>query len=179
MLDRERLYEVNEILHIVERDNLSKRDAQQLYEGQVVASLVDTLSHLDPDNQMGNSHIRLMHPWERAPDVQLVGRDGKAQDVEVVTFTRYSENEGLMQFFKRTKLSPVYSYPAGTIIVCHVGIPLKEPARVGANISRALMERGRVRHEMFILCDNLPEDFVYSARIYPDYQEYWGRKNAG
>lgn len=179
MLDRERLYDVSEILQIGERNTLSKRDAQQLYEGQVVAALVNTLNTIDPSNAIGNSHIRLMPVWEQAPDVQLIGEDGKAQDVEVVTFNRYSENEGLMRFFARTKLSPVYAYPDGTIIVCHIGVPLKEPSKMGRNISYALHERARLRHEMFIYCDNLSEHTIYSARVCPGYVEYWDRKQIG
>jgi hypothetical protein len=177
MLNREKIYDTAEILQLSSSpDPLCSRDAQQLYEAQVVASFLNTIDTLDTRHP--HPHIlKLMPAWEKAPDIQIMDQDArgktkKAYDVEVVTFTPYSAEEGLVKFFHRTKLAPYVAYPDGTLIVCHVNLPVKDPHRMGVNIHEALSNHN-FPYSLYLYCNQTPDLLQYTAQIYSDFHESW------
>jgi hypothetical protein len=68
--------------------------------------------------------------------------------VEVVQYTQYSRGEDLVDFLERTKLSPIYQYEAGTMIVCAILEDIGKPEELAlavaiylADHQEELMER--------------------------------------
>lgn len=61
--------------------------------------------------------------------------------VEVVQYTSYSRNEDLLNFLKRTKLSPVYQYQVGTMIVCAILEDIGDPEELALALALSLSEQ--------------------------------------
>lgn len=120
-----------------------------------------------------------MDEHDEIPDVRIgyVTDDGKiipGNDIEVVSFTPYSENEGLDKFLKRTKFSGVYAYPPGTVLLCWVERPLKSATKTASQMA-IILERNlspdTVWKEIY-LCNPTSNGDYYLASLYPTFQEY-------
>lgn len=166
VLERQKNYTPEEIL-THPSDTLNKQDRQKLYEAQKVAQLSCVLNTVQ--NGIEDISISLGEQHDTIPDVKVVvnqeyGTD--ELDVEVVSFTPYSEHEGIMRFLNRTKLNPVYAYPDDTLILCSVEIHVENPDRVSKRISEALCAKSQP-HKIVMLFEN--DDEPYIAQVYPEY----------
>lgn len=82
----------------------------------------------------------------RAPDTlvapsRLPPSHADVLPVEVVTYTSYSRQEDLLEFLRRTKLSPVYRYQVGTMIVCAILEDIGDPEELALALALSLSEQ--------------------------------------
>ncbi len=183
ILDREKLYSPEEILELSQnyrRGDLPSKDAQQLYEANIIAMLLSLTEKINNDQK--KKKIKLTDHRDQIPDVIVAYLDSKGSEIEsveyeVVSFTPYSKKEGLLDFFKRTKLSPVYAYPQGTQLVCYIDMPIKAPQKMCKRMSAVLKGMDDdIELPIYILCSQKQTSEKYAASIYPDFVELASNK---
>jgi hypothetical protein len=174
-LDRERPYSPEEILGLSSQI-FPSQDRKQLHEARIVAEMVRRYKHSTPTNE--DQHILLVDTHDEIPDVRIAYVDGSGRylqilDIEIVSFTRYSESEGLEKFLERTKLSEVYAYPAGTVLLCWVELPLKEPQKAARQMAQTLQRRSQELDcwQSILLFNHSKAGNWYLAELYPAFEE--------
>jgi len=174
IIERDRRYAPDDILKIcttTSQKSTSSIEKKQLYEAEVVAGM---LKAMEKAPECLGDYIQIVNPAvEYTPDIRVLsvnpsGKNIPVEDVEVVSFTNHSKREGILAFFLRTKLSPVYAYPKETVILCHVDMQVKDQINMAQRVSDNLQNMPQVKHRMYLLFGDPQTHNCTLAQVFPE-----------
>lgn len=174
IIERDRQYTPDDVLQICAeppQNFTSSIERKQLYEAEVVAGMLKAMENTP---KCLGDHLEIVDSTiEFTPDIRVIslkqnGRYKPSEDVEVVSFTDHSKSEGILAFFLRTKLSPVYAYPKETILLCHIDTPVRNPIDMARRVGGILQNLPQVNHRMYLLFGKPQGPNCTLAQVFPE-----------